>query len=183
LDNVQLLEARAWIIKILQHLKLQWGCYHLEARCHNNNWEIIEINPRVGGALISQSVKVLTQGISMTQLWLDSLLYQEPEEQLQQKVRLATFDLGTDSYQPTPMTSYFRVYFAKPGRIKEITRGRCSLEPKLVQVSLKTGTEVVETAREVFLGQILWAIPQDQKQELLSKLITESRSAIQVAYE
>lgn len=183
LDKVQLKKARAWIEPIFQHLQLQWGCYHLEARCYNHHWELIEINPRVGGALISPSVSILTLGISMTQLWLNNLLYQTAEEQLQQKKQLAKFDLGTETYQQSPMSSYFRVYFAQAGRIRTIQQNICCLEPDLVQVSLKTGTEVVETAREVFLGQVLWAIPQDKKNELLPKLITESRNTIQVDYE
>lgn len=183
LDEVQLQKARAWTAQIFQELQLQWGCYHLEARCYNDRWEVIEINPRVGGALISPSVSILTQGVSMTQLWLDNLLYQKPEEKLQQKARLANFDLGTETYQPSAMSSYFRVYFAKPGRIRAIKQVNCCLEPDLVQVSLKTGTEVVETAREVFLGQVLWAIPQNKRNELLPKLIIESRNAIQVDYE
>ncbi|HEY9602897.1 MAG TPA: ATP-grasp domain-containing protein [Allocoleopsis sp.] len=183
LDGVQIREARAWIAQIFQHLQLQWGCYHLEARCHNDHWEVIEINPRVGGALISPSVSILTQGVSMTQLWLDNLLYQELEEQLQQKAQLSIFDPETETYQPTPIGSYFRVYFAQPGRIQAIKQGNCCLEPDLVQVSLKTGTQVEETAREVFLGQVLWAIPEDKKNELLPKLITESRHVIEVEYE
>ncbi|MBH8563565.1 ATP-grasp domain-containing protein [Nostoc sp. CENA67] len=183
LNESQLPKARAWIETIFQHLQLQWGCYHLEARCYNDHWEVIEINPRVGGALISPSVSILTQGVSMTQLWLNNLLYQTAEEQLQQKAQLAKFDLGTETYQQSPMSSYFRVYFAHAGRIRTIQQNICCLEPELVQVSLKSGTEVVETAREVFLGQVLWAIPQDKKNELLPKLITESRNTIQVDYE
>jgi predicted ATP-grasp superfamily ATP-dependent carboligase len=183
LNERQIRDARAWVAQLFDHLQLHWGCYHLEARCHNGHWEVIEINPRVGGALISPSVKVLTQGISMTQLWLNNLLYQQPEQQMQQKAYLAIFDVGTDTYQPTPMSSYFRVYFAEPGRILSIHQAPCCLEPELVQVSLQPGTEVVERAREVFLGQILWAIPQEQRQELLPKLITESQQAIQVEYE
>lgn len=183
LDEVQLQKARAWIDRIFHNLQLQWGCYHLEARCHHNYWEVIEINPRVGGALISPSVRILTQGVSMTELWLDSLLYQQPEEQLQQQTRLANFDLGSDTYQPISVSSYFRVYFAKSGRIKAINQEYCCLEPELVQVFLKAGTEVVQTAREVFLGQALWILHQDRKNELLPKLITESRHLIQVEYE
>ncbi|MBW4565629.1 MAG: ATP-grasp domain-containing protein [Mojavia pulchra JT2-VF2] len=183
LDEIQLKKARAWIEPIFQHLQLQWGCYHLEARCYNDHWEVIEINPRVGGALISPSVSILTLGISMTQLWLNNLLYQIDEEQLQQKNQLAKFDLGTVTYQPSPMSSYFRVYFAKPGRIRTIQQNICCLEPDIVQVSLKAGTEVVETVREVFLGQILWAIPENKKNQLLPKLIAESRNTIQVDYE
>jgi predicted ATP-grasp superfamily ATP-dependent carboligase len=183
LNERQIRDAQAWVAQLFDHLQLHWGCYHLEARCHNGHWEVIEINPRVGGALISPSVKVLTQGISMTQLWLNNLLYQQPEQQMQQKAYLAIFDVGTDTYQPTPVSSYFRVYFAEPGRIRSIHQAPCCLEPELVQVSLQPGTEVVERAREVFLGQILWAIPQEQRQELLPKLITESQQAIQVEYE
>lgn len=183
LDEIQLKKARAWIEPIFQHLQLQWGCYHLEARCYNNHWEIIEINPRVGGALISPSVSILTLGISMTQLWLNNLLYQTDKEQLQQKKQLAKFDIGTKTYQQSPMSSYFRVYFAQVGRIRTIQQNICCLEPDLVQVSLKIGTEVVETAREVFLGQVLWAIPQNKKNELLPKLIAESLNTIQADYE
>lgn len=153
LDEVQLRKARTWIARIFQHLHLQWGCYHLEARCYNDHWEVIEINPRVGGSLISPSVSLLTQGVSMTQLWLDNLLYQEHKEKLQQKARLSKFDQGTETHQPTLMSSYFRVYFAQPGRIRAIHQENCFLEPDLVQVSLKANTEVVETAREVFLDR------------------------------
>jgi predicted ATP-grasp superfamily ATP-dependent carboligase len=183
LNENQLKDARTWITQVFWHLDLQWGCYHLEARCNEGHWEVIEINPRVGGSLISPSVKVLTQGFSMTQLWLDNLLCQQPDQQIQQKIRLAAFDVGTETYQSTPMSSYFRVYFAQPGCIQSIRQETCCLEPDLVQVSLQAGTEVIERAREVFLGQILWAIPRELKHELLPKLIIESRQAIQVKYD
>ena len=37
LDEVQLHKARAWVAKLFEHLKLQWGCYHLEARYHKDH--------------------------------------------------------------------------------------------------------------------------------------------------
>jgi predicted ATP-grasp superfamily ATP-dependent carboligase len=183
LNAEQLRSARTWIAQLFHHLQLHWGCYHLEARYNAGDWEVIEINSRVGGALISPSVKVLTQGFSMTQLWLDNLLYQQPEQKMQQKSWLATFDIGTATYQPPSTSSFFRVYFAESGWIRSIDEVPCCIVPEIVQISLQPGTEVVERAREVFLGQILWVIPWELQSEILPQLIIESQQAIQVQYD
>jgi hypothetical protein len=48
-----------WVRAMFAHLDLNWGCFHVEARFDGSRWDLIEINPRVGGSLISHSVKAL----------------------------------------------------------------------------------------------------------------------------
>ncbi len=73
LDQAQIAAGLHWLKNVLGCMDLKWGCYHVEARFTGQHWDLIEINPRVGGSLISHSVEAVTAGHSMLSLWLDLL--------------------------------------------------------------------------------------------------------------
>jgi biotin carboxylase len=59
----------------LARLGLQPGAFHVEMKYWQARWrwEIIEVNPRLGGSLIHASTERAT-GVSLLSLWLRSLL-------------------------------------------------------------------------------------------------------------
>lgn len=65
LDQAQIAAGLQWLKNVLSCLDLKWGCYHIEARFTGQYWDLIEINPRVGGSLISHSVEVVTHALSV----------------------------------------------------------------------------------------------------------------------
>ncbi|MBD0711494.1 biotin carboxylase [Streptomyces sp. CBMA291] len=171
-----------WVKSVLDTLGLGWGCFHVEARHSPSGWDLIEVNPRVGGSLISPSVAALTGGPDLLDLWLDSLLTAH---------RPAAFreELHALSYTPdgTPQgrgATFFRVFFADPGTIREVRLADdLPLRPVLSHILLKPGDTIRSSAREVFLGQVLWSMDRTERDTILPALRPASEHAIEIVYE
>jgi hypothetical protein len=184
LTNHQIADGLSWIDSLLTCLKLEWGCFHIEARFDGNRWELIEVNPRVGGSLISSSVKALNGTASMLDLWLDQLVSQSGGKPSTEYIRdVVELSYAKDGAAPTDDATFFRVYFASPGRIASIRIEPTEPPPTLTQVLLKEGDEIEQTAREVFLGQILWHMPREQRDRELPHLLASSTTVIDVRYQ
>ncbi|MCP3819184.1 ATP-grasp domain-containing protein [Streptomyces sp. A3M-1-3] len=177
-----------WVRRMLSQLELRWGCFHIEARHHESRWDLIEINPRVGGSLISYSTKELTGGVSLLDLWIDLLLSASkadstvaPEEFLDY---VSALSFTADGETPTANATFFRVFFAEKGRIKSVRlNGDLPLEPVVAHVLLKAGDTVESTSREVFLGQLLWQYPRSESDRLFPELTRASEHAIDIQYD
>ncbi|WP_155629944.1 ATP-grasp domain-containing protein [Burkholderia stagnalis] len=167
----------AWLGSVFAHLALGWGCFHVEARFDGTRWDLIEINPRVGGSLISPSVKALTGDANLLDLWLGVLL--DPDGA---HGRLARLAYAADGHAPGSNATFFRVYFASPGRIEEIRLNPLPREPIVTQVLLKPGDEIDPASREVFLGQLLWSMSRAERDAELDTLLATSADAIAVHY-
>ncbi|SAK72087.1 argininosuccinate lyase [Caballeronia catudaia] len=174
-----------WVSQLFDELELRWSCFHLEARYDGSQWDLIEINPRVGGCLISPSVKALTGVASMLEMWLDLLMAAADKV----SPRVAEFDrkIETVSYRGNGVPSsgfgtFFRAYFARPGHIDFI--GLRSVEPAPIvsQLFLKKGDDIEQASREVFLGQLLWRVPRQQCESQLPDLMRISAEAVEVRY-
>lgn len=176
----------AWVRRLLTELDLRWGCLHLEARYDASRpegarWDLIEVNPRVGGSLISHSTRELTGGASLLDLWIDALLA-EPGDGFAE--RLAALSYTADGETPTQNATFFRVFFAEKGRIASVrVSEELPLAPVVTHLLLKAGDTVDATAREVFLGQLLWRYPRDEADRLLPELASASAHAIDIQYE
>lgn len=172
-----------WLRAVFGQLQLDWGCFHVEARFDGARWDLIEINPRVGGSLISHSVKALNGEASLLELWLALLLEQADGAQYaglsDTLKRLAYKGDGT---APTRVATFFRVYFATPGQIESIEVRAGSRRPLVEQILLKSGDVVEDTPRESFLGQLLWRMTREERDASLNDLLVESASAIDVRY-
>lgn len=169
----------AWLDEVFAHLSLDWGCFHVEARFDGKHWDLIEINPRVGGSLISPSVKALNSEANLLDLWLGVLLEQH-EAQLTE--RLARLAYGEQGDAPGANATFFRVYFASPGLIEDISLKALPRKPVVTQVLLKPGDEVDPASREVFLGQLLWSMSRVERDAELNTMLAASADAIDVRY-
>ncbi|UYH51405.1 ATP-grasp domain-containing protein [Candidatus Kirkpatrickella diaphorinae] len=168
----------SWIQSVLQCLEVTDGCFHIESRYNGSRWDLIEVNPRIGGSLISHSVEALNGEASMLTLWLDLLLEGAAFRPTLQ--RLSYPDHGA---APGETATFFRVYFASPGRIARIVENPIPWSPRIKQVLLQAGDEIPDTAREVFLGQFLWQLPMQEHQKAFPTLLAKSAEALQVVYE
>jgi hypothetical protein len=175
-----------WVTSLLYEVGADWGCFHVEARHHQSRWDLIEINPRVGGSLISPSVKALNGRWSLLDLWLDSLLCASngsSEDANAFRNRLVEVSFAHDGSSPIKNTTFFRVFFAKRGTIKQIRLNtQIPIKPVLVNILLEPGITIESTSREVFLGQLLWQLGPDLRDEEISDLILFSKDAIEIEY-
>ncbi|MER5746038.1 ATP-grasp domain-containing protein [Streptomyces sp. NPDC002225] len=175
-----------WVRRILTELGLEQGCFHIEARYDasrpdGERWDLIEINPRVGGSLISHSTRELTGGVSLLDLWIGSLL---PDAGDGFPERLAALSYTADGETPTENATFFRVFFAEKGRIASVrVNEELALAPVVTHLLLKAGDTVDATAREVFLGQLLWRFPRGETDQVLPGLTRASTHAIDIEYE
>ncbi|MCC3768715.1 ATP-grasp domain-containing protein [Streptomyces sp. UNOC14_S4] len=171
-----------WVASLLDALGLGWGCFHIEARHAPGGWDLIEVNPRVGGSLISPSVAALTGGPNLLDLWLDSLLTaHEPDGFLKD---LKDLSFAEDGTARSAKATFFRVFFADPGTIREVgLNDELPLQPVVTHVLLKPGDVVESSSREVFLGQLLWSMDLAGRDAVLPELMPASERAIEIVYE
>ena len=191
IDRPAIAAGIAWVRALFAHLKLDWGCFHVEARFDGARWDLIEINPRVGGSLISHSVKALNGEHGVLELWIDLLLAHAPADVSSTPdvidaagylARLRTLSFSDDGAQDTPLATFFRVYFAGPGRIAHVEVRDMERKPIVSHVLLHEGDEIACTAREVFLGQLLWSLDREERDATLPALIRASDDAIEIRY-
>ncbi|WP_331740509.1 ATP-grasp domain-containing protein (plasmid) [Streptomyces cyaneofuscatus] len=171
-----------WVSSVLDALDLDWGCFHVEARHAPSGWDLIEVNPRVGGSLISPSVGALTGGPDLLDLWLDSLLAAHRPARFREK--LESLSYIPDGIPRGSSATFFRVFFAAPGTIREIRlNDGLLLRPVLSHVLLEPGDVVEQASREVFLGQVLWSMDRADRDAILPELVPASERAIEIVYE
>ncbi|WCM91201.1 ATP-grasp domain-containing protein [Acidovorax sp. NCPPB 2350] len=178
----------AWVQRVFSHLGLDWGCFHVEARFDGRDWDLIEINPRVGGSLVSHSVKALNGGHGVLELWIDLLTshaggMQGPTRGAQAfMARLQRLSYAADGTPPGDAATFFRAFFAKPGTLSQVSLRAMEPAPVLAQLLLKPGDDIATAAREVFLAQVLWRLGRQERDERLPALIQQSRGAVEVHY-
>ncbi|MDR6406982.1 ATP-grasp domain-containing protein [Paraburkholderia sp. 22099] len=172
-----------WLRAVFEQLELGSGCFHVEARFDGARWDLIEINPRVGGSLISHSVKALNEEAGMLELWLDLLLEQSGGTQHRAFAeRLQRLAYTADGTPPSELATFFRVYFATPGEIERIETRTDGRRPLIAQILLKPGDVVPATPREAFLGQLLWRMTRAERDAALPDLLAASVTALDVHY-
>lgn len=184
LSQAEIKQSVEWINMIFQKLALSWGCFHVEAKCHHGHWEIIEINPRVGGAYISHSVAILTGGENLLSFWLKSLLLQKESSAktlfLKQLYHQSSEGKG---FFNRKNSTFFRVYFAEPGKkIRQINVSDEEPKPANQKIFLETGKITPMASRELFLAQALWKIPREKNHQIIP-LIKTSLHTIEAIYE
>ncbi|MEU2872572.1 ATP-grasp domain-containing protein [Streptomyces olivoreticuli] len=171
-----------WVASVLDTLGLGWGCFHIEARHAPGGWDLIEVNPRVGGSLISPSVAALTGGPGLLDLWLDSLLTARRPDGFLKDLKGLSF--AADGTARSGKATFFRVFFADPGTIREVgLNDDLPLQPVVTHVLLGPGDVVESSSREVFLGQLLWSMDLVGRDAVLPELMPASERAIEIVYE
>jgi len=171
-----------WVADVLDLLDLGWGCFHIEARHAPGGWDLIEVNPRVGGSLISPSVAALTGGPGLLDLWLDCLLTAGRPAGF--AAALKNWSFAADGTTASSNATFFRVFFADPGTVRQVAvNDDLPLRPAVSHVLLKAGDVVESSAREVFLGQVLWRMDRADRHTVLPRLLPASERAIEIVYE
>lgn len=163
LSDEEQLSGEAFISNCLKALQLDQGVYHIETRYdkESQHWEIIEVNARMGGALINPSVEVFTGGQSVLWLWLKSLCLRSQDERKQYKSELS---LLRESYRrqnkQISQGSIFMSRYGKPGKtIQEVSDRNLEIAPDICDIPVRAGMTLPESERGIFILNALWQVP------------------------
>ena len=143
LTPAQVDAARACMDRALTALGLDAGCYHVELRLATERTgeiacEVIEVNPRVGGGYIYDSVRLQT-GRSLGHDWVDVLA-----------------GVPVEPTPPRKTGAYYQSYYPEPGRqVLGIERRTDVPEPAMFAELCKPGA-VLRADREDKGAQALW---------------------------
>ncbi|WP_248815709.1 acetyl-CoA carboxylase biotin carboxylase subunit family protein [Frankia sp. AgPm24] len=156
----------------LKALDVDTGVHHVEARhTPDGTWEIVEINPRIGGAYIVPSTLVHS-GVDLLGRWID-LLLDQPDT--------AAAGIETAAADGVRRT-FFRVFFGDPGqRIARITRRPARVEVLEEKVFVHDGDTLPDVDREIFVGQALWDVTA-LGPDLPADFVVETESYLEIGY-
>jgi biotin carboxylase len=162
----------------LKEQGLTAGAFHVEAKywVARDRWEIIEINPRMGGSLINASVQALT-GESILDLWTESLILadfwrDEFRTRLKKASQLESLRDGTAS----KATVFLSKYGEKGRTIDSISFDAGEREPQILKLHVKAGTKLDDSDRAICLMDALWEVDSENlaaETEILERLATE----------
>ncbi|EKK9986095.1 ATP-grasp domain-containing protein [Vibrio vulnificus] len=173
------LKATGWIESVFDAIGIETGCFHVEAKKTNRGWEIIEINPRIGGSYIPDSV-YLTSKISLLSCWIRSLNTELYEGVLLQARRS---ELEQDSSNKET-SAFFRIYYGKPGKKITDVNFIPKIEPIAQEFFFTVGDVYPTKSCEVFLGHCLWSLDSSEtRRSTIEELTNNSESYLDVTYE
>jgi biotin carboxylase len=154
------------------------GAFHVEAKywVDRDRWEIIEINPRMGGSLIDASVAALT-GESILGLWLESLVLPDSQweafhSRLQRASQLGSLLDGT----ATRATVFLSRYGEKGRTVDAVGFDPGPRPPEILKLHVQPGTTLDASDRGICLLDALWQVPAADlaaEVELLDRYATE----------
>jgi biotin carboxylase len=176
-----LLRGAEFVSRCFAELKatgLTAGAFHVEAKywVDRDRWEIIEINPRIGGSLINASVAALT-GESVLGLWLESLVL--PDSQWEAFHRRLTRVSQLESLKDgtaTRATVFLSKYGEKGRTIDSIGFDPGPRRPDVLSLHVQEGTTLDASDRAICLMDALWEVDAANlaaEVELLDRYATE----------
>jgi biotin carboxylase len=173
LTDAQQLAGERFIDRCLTALQLRDGCYHIETRYDPaaGHWDIIEINARMGGALINQSVGVFTNGLSMLELWVKTLCV-DRDRVPTWRARLAA--LRESARRRDGTLEYGTVFFSRYGErnrtLEVLSIDRLTPQPDVVELPVRPQTRLPDSERGIFILNALWKVPVPEIAEQLHVL-------------
>jgi biotin carboxylase len=180
LADAQQLAGERYAARCLAALGLREGCYHIEARHdpRDGHWDVIEINVRMGGALINQSVGVFTGGLSMLELWVRMLCAAAADRREALRARLAA--LRESTRRAAGELSHGSVFFSRYGqrnrRLEQLSIAQLQPPPDVVDLPVREGMQLPDSERGIFILNALWKVPIadiDRQLHALSAMLDE----------
>ncbi|MFE2940794.1 acetyl-CoA carboxylase biotin carboxylase subunit family protein [Streptomyces sp. NPDC059255] len=166
LDPELVLEGADYVTCCLESLARQGltaGVFHIEVKYWESRkrWEIIEINPRMGGSLINASVETVT-GYSLLDLWTETLLLPDAErdafhDRLTRASQLEALRTGA----PTRAAVFLSKYGEKGRTVDTIRFEPPTRPPRILRVHVAEGTELDASDRGICLMDALWDVAAD----------------------
>ncbi|MDP9050399.1 MAG: ATP-grasp domain-containing protein [Acidobacteriota bacterium] len=179
LAREQIAACVEWVSVIMRHLDITAGCYNLDAKVKGQRWELLEINPRMGGFLVSESVLFTTGVASLLEIWIESLLDPPLTAGLLEQIAIPP-----DGSFAVKRCTLFRQYFSSPGTIREVKLGSVRRLPEVLAVYARPGDRIPERNREEVLGEALWSYDgADDSPTTRAALLADSEEAVKITYE
>lgn len=179
LETKQLLDGSGFVARCLQALELYEGAFHVEARFDENvkRWEIIEVNPRIGGGFINHSVKEITEGISILDAWLAVLIRQSTVPW----ISLDHFKKLQNNFSQPKNATIGHYVFGEPSKtLRSIELKEGIPEPKILNTIAKVGDTLPELSREIQVIEGMWSTPISELRNLLDVV---NSGWVEVVYE
>ncbi|WP_035059852.1 ATP-grasp domain-containing protein [Andreprevotia chitinilytica] len=181
LTDAQQLAGERYIDQCLSALHLWEGCYHIEARHdpQEGHWDIIEINARMGGALINQSIGVFTGGLSVLELWVRALCSRSEPERAVFRTELSALRESTRRANNAIVhgTVFFSRYGERNRTLERISIEHLPRQPDIYDIPVREGARLPDSERGIFILNALWKVDlADIAQELnaLSSMLDET---------
>ncbi|WP_062209998.1 acetyl-CoA carboxylase biotin carboxylase subunit family protein [Streptomyces sp. NBRC 109706] len=160
------------------------GVFHIEVKYWESKkrWEIIEINPRMGGSLIDASVHTVT-GHSLLDLWTESLLLPDDErdafhDRLTRASQLEALRTGA----ATRATVFLSRYGEKGRTVETIRFEPPTRPPRILRVHAAEGTELAASDRGICLMDALWDVAADDLEAEIAFLDRHATDHFHVGY-
>ncbi len=182
-----LLQGADFVSHCFSELKgfgLTAGAFHVEAKYWTvrDRWEIIEINPRLGGSLINASVEALT-GESIIDLWTESLVLADSQldvfrTRLRQASQLEALRNGTGS-----KATIFLSKYGKRGRIIDSIHFEPVVrKPQIMKLHVTPGTKLDDSDRAICLMDALWEVDAENLDKEIDILDRQAAEHFHVRY-
>ena len=164
----QMIAGSNFVMQCLRCMELTEGAFHVEVRYDQSqdSWEIIEVNPRIGGGFINASVKEITQGTSALDAWLSVLTRKATNKDVHSELAL----MHQNFSKPENATIGHYV-FGVPGKIITRLDVRSSVaDPKVLSQHSKVGDKLPDLSREIQVVEGLWVSTPDELKGVLDQL-------------
>lgn len=155
-------KAKEWLNSVISVLGVTHGCYHIEFKSISKEiFEIVEVNPRIGGALILESTQQVS-GVNMLSWWIANI-----------SSTMNSIILKNQQLQPTihkgkgiPFSA-FRVYFSNMvGILEHVAINHCKPSPQKYDLLVQPGLKLSRKESEQYLAQALWVGNKDSLEEV-----------------
>ena len=160
IDQEAISEGAAFITKCFEVVGLTAGAFHVEVKYWENRqrWEIIEINPRMGGSLINASVATIT-GASILDLWIRSLVLKDEElPALLETLERCSQVIAPDKSVKRPASLFISKYGEKGRVIDSIEFSPLDRPPAVYKLHEKPGRTLANSDRALCLLDALWEV-------------------------
>ncbi len=179
------LEGADFVTRCLDAADLHAGAFHVEAKywTAKRRWEIIEINPRMGGSLINASVQTVT-GCSVLALWVESLLARDDEEieAIRERLR-AVSQLTALREGRVTVASIFLTRYGEKGRtVAALDLDLDARKPDVLKIHVEPGTRLADADREIALVDALWRVDPARLVEEIDSLDRFAAEHVRVTY-
>lgn len=180
-----LLEGARFVGECLTRIGLTEGAYHVEMKYWEAKarWEIIEINPRMGGSLINASTERVT-GVSMLEMWLRALLLKDDAERtvfhafIDRVSQLARLDAPAERRA----TVFVSKYGEKGRTIESIGYDPAGPAPELIELHGKPGLTLEDSDRAICVMDALWVVDRATLAQSIERLERESDARFRISY-
>jgi predicted ATP-grasp superfamily ATP-dependent carboligase len=164
IDQEAVSEGAAFITKCFEVAGLTAGAFHVEAKYWQSRrrWEIIEINPRMGGSLINASVATIT-GASILDLWIRSLILEDEElPVLLESLERCSQVITPETNGKRPASLFISKYGEKGRVIDSIEFSPTDRPPAIYKLHEKPGRTLANSDRALCLLDALWEVDRSR---------------------